>query len=145
MSNNQKIDYKEYLKSQEWKNKRTELLWKDDVACYCCGTEKWKHRIYRCKSCGDKFLGDKWDYIPTCLCGDDFGFEMITDGKEYFQLHHITYKNFKNEKDKDLIILCEDCHMLVHCLIKIYPLSIKTAPEFIRKQKLKTERLKKGF
>lgn len=30
------------------------------------------------------------------------------------QVHHLTYKNLYNEKRKDLIVLCEPCHIKYH-------------------------------
>ncbi len=130
-----RVDYKQYLQSPEWKEKRFEFLFKDDVSCYCCKAEKWKYRIYKCKGCGHKFIGDKWDYEPHCDCGSNPGFLTITDGSEFFQLHHLTYKNLGNEGKEDLIVLCEDCHRLVHDLIRSCHLKIDNAPDFIKYQK----------
>lgn len=43
----------------------------------------------------------------TCeLCGAKL--------REHFNVHHKTYKRVGNEKDKDLMLLCEDCHHLLH-------------------------------
>ncbi len=30
------------------------------------------------------------------------------------QVHHLTYENLGNEKDEDLMLLCENCHNLEH-------------------------------
>ena len=113
------------------------LLAKLNIKCYCCGAEKWQYQIWKC-DCGYKFYGDKWNYEPTCDCSEEPMFRAITDGSEFFQLHHLTYKNLGMEKDNELIILCEDCHKLVHCLIRIYPfLRINTAPEYVKSEKLR--------
>lgn len=37
------------------------------------------------------------------MCGRD---KRLTK----LEVHHKTYENFKNEKPKDLIVLCKDCH-----------------------------------
>lgn len=133
------VNYKEYLKSAYWKNQRIKFLI-EDVNCYCCGAEKWKYKIWKCNYCGENFLGDKWNYEPYCDCYEnnrEYGFSQITDGSEYFQLHHLTYKNLGNEKKDEMIILCEDCHRLVHHLIKLYPsrLNIKNAPNYVKNEK----------
>ena len=128
------------MQSPEWKLKRVDFL-SGDVHCYSCGVEKWKYRIWQCNFCGGKFLGDKWDYKPYCEYCEGYdgeqSFKQITDGSEYFQLHHLTYKNLSNEKEGDLIILCEDCHRLAHNLIGIYPknLNIANVPDYIKKEK----------
>ena len=31
-----------------------------------------------------------------------------------FHVHHMTYKNFMNEKDEDLMLLCKECHEKIH-------------------------------
>ena len=36
---------------------------------------------------------------------------------ESYVLHHLTYKRIGEEKDKDLIPLCEECHNEIHTLI----------------------------
>lgn len=131
------VDYKEYLKSFYWKSQRIKFLIKD-VSCYCCGAEKWKYKTWKCSYCDEDFLGDKWNYKPYCeYCGNNEEFKQITDGSEYFQLHHLTYKNLGCEKKKEIIILCEDCYRLVHHLIELYPnfLNIKNAPDYVKNEK----------
>ena len=34
--------------------------------------------------------------------------------KENFHVHHLTYENFTNEKDEDLMLLCQKCHEKIH-------------------------------
>lgn len=31
-----------------------------------------------------------------------------------FHVHHMTYKNFMNEEDEDLMLLCKECHEKIH-------------------------------
>lgn len=39
---------------------------------------------------------------------------QLCNNKENLQVHHNTYENRGNEKDEDLIVLCEDCHKKFH-------------------------------
>lgn len=39
---------------------------------------------------------------------------QLCSSKESLQVHHNTYKNRGNEKDEDLIVLCENCHSKYH-------------------------------
>ena len=56
-------------------------------------TKHWQELRYRiaklynftCNDCGEKLLGG-------------------------YEIHHLTYKNIGNEKDKDLVCLCRNCH-----------------------------------
>lgn len=34
--------------------------------------------------------------------------------KSGYHIHHLTYKNIGNEKDSDLMFLCESCHNKIH-------------------------------
>lgn len=34
--------------------------------------------------------------------------------KHFLQIHHITYENLGNEKKRDLILLCNECHNKKH-------------------------------
>ena len=132
------INYKEYINSLAWKAKRMVMLAGDHVQCECCKAKKWMYCIWKCNACGSKFYGDKWNTVPYCECGfyEESGFTKITDGREYFQLHHIDYKNLGDEKDDDLVILCQDCHGLAHTLIKLCQgLDKKNVIEYIRNEK----------
>jgi len=51
-------------------------------------------RGQRCQRCG------KWKPIQ-CLA-----------------VHHLSYKNFKNEKPEDVVLICHECHQKEHGLIK---------------------------
>ena len=144
-----KINYKEYLKSDTWKIKRLNLLSSDYVKCDCCSAEKWQYKVWECVKCGSKFYGDKWDYIPYCdNCESNNNFIAITNGNEYFQLHHITYKNLGNEEKSELMILCVECHRLVHNLIRLYPFFKKdNVVDYIKIEKnysLRQKQINKG-
>ena len=39
---------------------------------------------------------------------------QLCGSKENLQVHHNTYDNRGNEKDEDLIVLCEICHAKFH-------------------------------
>lgn len=131
--------YRGYLKSFGWRNKRFILLKSDHTPCFCCGAEKWKYATWRCLQCGEIFYGDKWSYNPVCVCGAENceEFKKITSGSEFFHLHHLTYKNFGKELVEDLLVLCEDCHLLVHALINISDgrLTKRSAVEYVKNEK----------
>ena len=67
-----KISYKDYLKTEHWKNKRAQILIIDN---------------YSCQECGDR---------------------------ENLQVHHLNYDNLWDEKESDLITLCNFCHAEAH-------------------------------
>jgi ssDNA-binding Zn-finger/Zn-ribbon topoisomerase 1 len=39
---------------------------------------------------------------------------ILRTNKTIFNIHHINYKNLFNEKDEDIIVLCQDCHKKTH-------------------------------
>lgn len=39
-------------------------------------------------------------------------------GEAKLNVHHLTYKNFKNEELEDLITACKDCHKYIHKIRK---------------------------
>lgn len=47
------------------------------------------------------------------------------------ELHHRSYANFTNEKDADLVALCEGCHALVHYLQRKNGLSLIDATDLV--------------
>jgi len=71
---------------------------------------------------------------PSCeICGE------MNKPYSWVHCHHITYKNFMNETDKDLIILCKSCHLKVHSdnkkikeKYRKYILSIKSGGIFVK-------------
>lgn len=47
---------------------------------------------------------------PVCpMCG-------ITHLTEHSPVHHITYANFMHEKPEDTVVLCDECHDLLHAV-----------------------------
>lgn len=66
-----------YLKSDEWKSKRENILLRDKYNCVCC------------------------------------------KGKAT-QVHHINYNNVYQEKDRQLVSVCKDCHEKIHSTTPIY-------------------------
>jgi hypothetical protein len=40
--------------------------------------------------------------------------EMCGESDTELHLHHLTYENFKHEKDEDMQVLCYDCHSAIH-------------------------------
>lgn len=50
---------------------------------------------------------------------EHYGRKCMECGSEgILHVHHNNYKNFKHERIKDLRILCEECHVKVHDIIK---------------------------
>ena len=48
-----------------------------------------------------------------------------------FHIHHLSYKNFGNEKMSDLQFLCKDCHINVHCEKKVKQNKLKAKGKHI--------------
>jgi len=42
----------------------------------------------------------------------------ICDGREKIHLHHKTYKRLGKERLGDLVWLCEECHAIIHHIIR---------------------------
>lgn len=78
----------------------------------------------------DKWLGKYGRFCRIC-------------GEKKVHLHHKTYENFTNEKDEDLIALCEFCHDLVHKYHEDSGLELAAATDRCIKlnARLKTEHL----
>lgn len=90
-----RVDYKQYMQSPQWKEKCNERINIDNGECVLCGSM----------------------------------FDL--------QVHHISYKRFKNENVyEDLITVCPRCHILLHN----YYRRVKTAPkEQVELRKMKGE------
>ena len=39
--------------------------------------------------------------------------------RDHLDVHHKTYKNFKNESDEELILVCRKCHNTIHASHKL--------------------------
>lgn len=51
--------------------------------------------------------------------------ERCNNEFESVHIHHIHYKNFKNELRGDVLVLCEDCHILMHKHLQSPPYTIE--------------------
>lgn len=40
-------------------------------------------------------------------------------------VHHLSYKNLGNEKDKDLLVLCRRCHRDLHFFMELQPITTR--------------------
>ena len=58
-------------------------------------SNSYKQKHFNCEICGQGNVSFSWVHC-----------------------HHITYKNFMNETDKDLITLCKSCHSKAHSKYK---------------------------
>lgn len=57
-------------------------------------------------------------FEPVCFrCGS----------RERLNVHHKNYKNLGNETDKDLVVLCENCHKKLHQIAEILECGIEIA------------------
>lgn len=65
-----------------------------------------------------------------CSCAEDL------------QVHHNTYKNFKNEPESDLVVLCKFCHQNLHDIMKLKDISRMIYNQFIKlMNKVKTKNI----
>lgn len=55
----------------------------------------------------------------------------ICGSKKKLNIHHGTYENFKNEKDEDLFVFCNDCHKSYHEYIKGQKTTNELTKEYI--------------
>jgi hypothetical protein len=70
----------------------------------------------------------------------------ICESTKILNVHHLTYTNLWFEKDKDLVLLCQDCHYKLHKQLnkKKRKISLKSfSKQYIKKQKKHINRLKK--
>lgn len=76
-------DYRDYIKSPEWKARRAACLARDKYTCQVCGYSK----------------------AP--------GLSRVSDILDDRQLHaaHLTYAHFKQEPLEDLVTKCGPCHL----------------------------------
>ena len=78
--------YHEYIDSPEWKDKRWWMLIINKDKCSKCG--RYGHITF----------DEKGNLIPKVI----------------LQIHHKNYENLGNENQKDLIVLCKECHENEH-------------------------------
>lgn len=82
--------YKKYIKTDEWKQVRNNVLNRDNFTCKCCNRTQDEIDVYNAKK-GKKLIS--------------------------LVVHHRTYQNLFNEEEtgyKDLITLCTVCHRSIH-------------------------------
>jgi hypothetical protein len=66
------VNYKDYLKTKHWKNKREEVLMKQGNKCRICGSEikiQIHHRRYKLPN-GDSVLGKEPNCFLLPVCND---------------------------------------------------------------------------
>jgi hypothetical protein len=94
-------------------------------------TEHW--RIFK-----ENFLASKSSKKKCYCCGN----------KNNLQIHHKTYKRIGFEKNADVIEVCDNCHRMVHEMLKNNPdrsvINLRNA-EQNRKTKIKNLQQKKAF
>lgn len=65
----------------------------------------------------DFLKGEAWKKIRGVALAEQGYTCRICGRKEHLQVHHINYNNRENRADRDLAVLCEDCHHKVHSLL----------------------------
>ena len=92
--------YQAYIDSELWWDKRDVFL-SNHKCCEICGTEKkrfeWHYKRVKLKNSRKKV----W-----CTVKVWFG--------KHLYAHHKTYENVCNERTKDLMAVCLDCHKKIH-------------------------------
>lgn len=63
---------------------------------------------------------EKWfAYRERRLAQADYECEICSNYGCTLQVHHLTYKNFMNERDEDTLVVCKPCHKYVDRIRKI--------------------------
>ena len=83
-----------------------------------------KRRIY-CKDTGEICFGYKnylksqhWAFMRSRIIQSHPYCEICKSSEKPLQVHHLSYKRLGNEKDSDLIPLCDKCHAAIHKMEK---------------------------
>lgn len=66
---------------------------------------------------------------------------QVCQYKKYLQVHHLSYANICNERDEDLLTLCEFCHKELHIYERTAYCSIQAALEYIKAKYLNKPRV----
>lgn len=110
---NDKITYNDLLRCVEWKNKRKEILERDNKRCTICE----KIMTSKMKS------GDNVMYIKLDKEAINNGENVISDVPVHLEVHHKYYVlnrhpwEYNNEA---LLSVCRECHQNIHSENKIY-------------------------
>jgi len=87
-----KDEYQAYLRSPQWQGTRKRALWRAQNRC--------QSPICR------------YDYVRAFTDGDIS--EHLWKGEYRLDVHHLSYERLGNELPDDLMVLCRDCHDLIH-------------------------------
>jgi hypothetical protein len=87
-----KESYAEYLLSGHWQTKREAALWRAQNRC-------------QSPLC-------RYDYVRAWT--DEEISEKLARGEYRLDVHHLTYERLGRESPDDLLVLCRDCHELIH-------------------------------
>ncbi len=102
--------YRDYLKSERWKQKRDFVLKRSEMRAAAAGKLKPKGgikiQIVRSDGYNAIVRSIEMDWKPTCEKGD------CTN--EATQVHHLTYERIGAEMLADLQALCGECHRATH-------------------------------
>ena len=78
-------------------------------------------KIIKCQDTGEECVGyvaylnsKHWLRLRKYILSIKNMCEICSEKSTNLQLHHKTYKNLGNENIDDFLLLCNDCHKLVH-------------------------------
>ena len=93
-------NYQEYLMSDMWLDKKHELIMKIRH-CHYCGLSMNKWILKKVIIIKKGKAEEKYKMLPE-----------ITESQ--LTVHHLTYEHVENEPEKDLMVVCNNCHNKIH-------------------------------
>lgn len=126
------IPYQLLLNTVEWKDLRTEILWRDKSTCtLCLQKESYKmgNDYYRILSDEEQIASV--EEITTDVCGDGdwiytgktpMTYSEVTDKPVVLHVHHnyYIYENCPWDYPRNaLVTVCQECHTKIHSTMKI--------------------------
>ena len=106
------ITYNDLLQCIEWKNRRSEIIERDNNKCRNCGKTK----------TGKIFSGTKVIYLKLDKEAIENGENVVASEPVHLEVHHKYYVlnrepwNYKNDA---LLTVCRECHEDIHSKTKI--------------------------
>lgn len=105
-------DYKVYLSSSQWSGIRARVMSRDRHTCCSCGKRSFVNPRFndnnKPKALTAEALKEWWDNNKNKTV------DWSKVPKESFHVHHITYERRGWERLEDLVLLCPECHEMIH-------------------------------
>ena len=114
--------YEDYLISNLWREK-SKIMISNYGCCQMCGVRKtYSIKLNGCIYYYYLHKNTLKNLIKEyCLIGQcqhkKFSFKIFKGKK--LVVHHKTYENVGNEKERDLIVVCDQCHINIHKKLKV--------------------------